>query len=290
MPPSSRVTGATRVIGIFGDPVAHSRSPDMHNAAFRALGLPYVYVPFPVRSAHLRDAARAIRSLGLAGVNVTVPHKEAIVRYVDELGPAARACKAVNTVVHRDGRLYGDNTDGLGFLRSLAERRRSVRGRAVVLIGAGGAARAVLVALMQAGCAQVTVVNRTPANAARLIRAARAAGETPLAAAPLAALQDSQLLARAALVVNGLPLGLHGADFPALAYRATPRTCLFYDLVYGAEPTRFLRNAAQAGRPTLDGRRMLLHQGAAAFALWTGRPAPLRVMSGALSRALRGAD
>lgn len=289
MPPSSRVTGATRVIGIFGDPVAHSRSPDMHNAAFRALGLPYVYVPFPVRSAHLRDAARAIRSLDLAGVNVTVPHKAAIVRYVDELGPAAGLCQAVNTVVHRDGRLYGDNTDGLGFLRSLAERRRSVRGREVVLIGAGGAARAVLVALMQAGCAQVTVVNRTAANAARLIRASRAAGATTLAAAPLAALQDPKLLARTALVVNGLPLGLHGDDVPALAYRATPRTCLFYDLVYGAEPTQFLRNAARAGRPTLDGRRMLLHQGAAAFALWTGRPAPLRVMSGALSRALRGA-
>ena len=290
MPPSSRVTGATRVIGIFGDPVAHSRSPEMHNAAFRALNLPYVYVPFPVRPAHLRDAVRAVRSLDLAGVNVTVPHKEAIVRYVDELSPAASLCKAVNTVVHRDGRLYGDNTDGVGFLRSLAERRRTVRGREVVLIGAGGAARAVLVALMQAGCAQVTVVNRTPANAARLIRASRAAGETPLTAAPLAALQDPKLLERAALVVNSLPLGLHGDDFPALAYRAAPRTCLFYDLVYGAEPPQFLRHAARAGHPTLDGRRMLLHQGAAAFTLWTGRPAPLRVMSGALSRALRGTD
>ena len=278
------------MIGIFGDPVAHSRSPAMHNAAFRALDLPYVYVPFPVRPANLRDAARAIRSLDLAGVNVTVPHKEHIVRYVDELSPAAHSCKAVNTVVHRNGRLVGDNTDGLGFLRSLTERRRSVRGREVVLIGAGGAARAVLVALIQAGCARVTVVNRTPANAARLIRASRAAGSTTLAAAPLAALQDPKLLARAALVVNSLPLGLHGGDFPALAYRAAPRTCLFYDLVYGAEPTRFLRNAAQAGRPTLDGRRMLLHQGAAAFALWTGRPAPLRVMSGALSRALRETD
>ena len=156
----------------------------------------------------------------------------------------------------------------------------------MVLIGAGGAARAVLVALMQAGSAQITIANRTPANAKKLIRAYRSLGTTQLVSAPLDALQDPTLMKRAALVVNSIPLGLHNDTFPALDYGATPRGCLFYDLVYGPQPTVFLQRADHAHRPALDGRRMLLHQGALAFALWTGHPAPLRVMSNALTRSL----
>ncbi len=280
------VNGETRVIGIFGHPIAHSRSPAMHNAAFRALGLPYVYLPFSVPPAALGKATAGIRALNLVGVNVTVPHKEKILRYLDELSPAASLYRAVNTVINRHGTLYGENTDGQGFLRSLAERKRSVRDREVVLIGAGGAARAVLVALIQAGSAQITIVNRTPAHAKKLIRAYHELGPTQLVSAPLNALQDPTRLKRAALVVNSIPLGLHDDTFPALDYGATPRRCLFYDLVYGPQPTPFLQCALHAQRTTLDGRRMLLHQGALAFELWTGYPAPLRVMSSALARSL----
>ena len=280
------VHGETRVIGIFGDPIAHTRSPAMHNAAFRALGLPYVYIPFRVPAAALGKATASMRSLNLVGVNVTVPHKEKILRYLDALSPAASLYRAVNTVINRHGSLYGENTDGQGFLRSLAERKRSVRDREVVLIGAGGAARAVLVALMQADSARITIANRTSANARKLIRASRSLGTTQLVSAPLDALRDPTLLQRAALVVNSIPLGLHNDTFPALDYGATPRRCLFYDLVYGPQPTVFLQRAHRAQRSTLDGRRMLLHQGALAFALWTGHPAPLRVMSNALTRSL----
>ena len=280
------VNGETRVIGIFGNPIAHTRSPAMHNAAFRALGLPYIYIPFCVPSAALGKAAASIRTLNLVGVNVTVPHKEKILRSLDELSPAASLYRAVNTVINRHGTLYGENTDGQGFLRSLSERKRSVRGREVVLIGAGGAARAVLVALIQAGGAQITIVNRTPANAKKLIRTYQSLGPTRLAPAPLEALQDPTLLKRAALVVNSIPLGLHNDTFPALDYGATPRRCLFYDLIYGPQPTVFLQRARHAQRPTLDGRRMLLHQGALAFELWTGHPAPIRVMSNALAQSL----
>ena len=280
------VHGETRVIGIFGAPIAHTRSPAMHNAAFRALGLPYIYVPFLVPPATLGKATASIRTLNLVGVNVTLPHKENILRYLDELSPAASLYRAVNTVINRHGVLYGENTDGPGFLRSLSERNRSVRDREVVLIGAGGAARAVLVALMQAGSAQITIVNRTPAKAKKLIRTYQSLGPTRLIFAPLAALQDATRLKRAALVVNSIPLGLHNNTFPALDYGATSRRCLFYDLVYGPQPTVFLQRAHHAQRPTLDGRRMLLHQGALAFELWTGRPAPLRVMSNALTRSL----
>ena len=280
------VNGETRVIGIFGQPIAHTRSPALHNAAFRALGLPYVYLPFSVPPAALGKATAGIRALNLVGVNVTVPHKEKILRYLDELSPAASLYRAVNTVINRHGSLYGENTDGQGFLRSLAERKRSVQDRDVVLIGAGGAARAVLVALIQAGSAQITIANRTQAHAKKLIRAYQSLGPTQLASASLEALQDPARMKRAALVVNGIPLGLHNDTFPALDYGATPRGCLFYDLVYGPQPTVFLQRAHHAQRPTLDGRRMLLHQGALAFELWTGHPAPLRVMSSALARSL----
>lgn len=280
------VNGETRVIGIFGNPIDHTRSPAMHNAAFRALGLPYIYIPFCVPPAALGKATASMRTLNLVGINVTVPHKEKILRYLDELSPAASLYRAVNTVINRHGTLYGENTDGQGFLRSLSERNRSVQGREVVLIGAGGAARAVLVAFIQAGSARITIVNRTPANAKRLIRAYQSLSPTPLVSAPLDALQDPTLMKRAALVVNSIPLGLHSDTFPALDYGATPRRCLFYDLVYGPQPTVFLQRAHHAQRPTLDGRRMLLHQGALAFELWTGHPAPLRVMSNALTRSL----
>ena len=280
------VNGETQVIGIFGNPIAHTCSPAMHNAAFRALDLPYIYIPFCVPSAALGKATSGIRSLNLVGINVTVPHKEKIVRYLDELSPAASLYRAVNTVINRHGTLYGENTDGQGFLRSLSERKRSVRDREVVLIGAGGAARAVLVALIQADSAQITIVNRTQANAKKLIRAYQSLGTTQLESAPLEALQDPILMKRAALVVNSIPLGLHNDAFPALDYGATPRRCLFYDLIYGPQPTVFLQRARHAQRPTLDGRRMLLHQGALAFELWTGHPAPLRVMSSALTQSL----
>ncbi len=282
------VHGKTQVIGIFGDPIDHTRSPAMQNAAFRALGLPYIYIPFCVSAAALGQATASIRALNLVGVNVTVPHKEKILGYLDELSPTASQYRAVNTVINRHGLLYGENTDGQGFLRSLAERKRSVRDREVVLIGAGGAARAVLVALIRAGSAQITLVNRTQAHAERLIRASQSLGSTQLVSAPLAALQDAALMKRAALIVNSIPLGLHTDTFPALDYAATPRRCLFYDLVYSPQPTVFLRRALQVERPTLDGRRMLLHQGALAFELWTGHPAPLRVMARALSRSLSG--
>ena len=280
------VNGETRVIGIFGQPIAHTRSPALHNAAFRALGLPYVYLPFSVPPAALGKATAGIRALNLVGVNVTVPHKEKILRYLDELSPAASLYRAVNTVINRHGSLYGENTDGQGFLRSLAERKRSVQDRDIVLIGAGGAARAVLVALIQAGSAQITIANRTQAHAKKLIRAYQSLGPTRLVSASLEALQDPARMKRAALVVNGISLGLHNDTFPALDYGATPRGCLFYDLVYGPQPTVFLQRAHHAQRPTLDGRRMLLHQGALAFELWTGHPAPLRVMSSALARSL----
>lgn len=273
------ISGRARVVGIFGDPVEHSRSPAMHNAAFAALGLDWVYVPFRVDGRDLAAAVAAVRALGMAGVNVTVPHKEAVLTHLDDLTPLARQAGAVNTVVNRGGRLCGENTDIAGFERAVKAAGVRVRGRHVVVVGAGGAARAVLVGLGRLGAGRVTIANRTPARA----RALAAEVDGRIAADPVGidVLLDPGYLAGAVLVVNATSAGLSGAPFPPLAYAGTPRECLFFDLVYGAG-TAFLRNARRAQRRAVDGTEMLLHQGAAAFTLWTRRRPPLEVMRAAL--------
>ena len=282
-----KLTGHTRIVGIFGDPITHTRSPAMQNAAFQSCQLPYVYVPLLVHPTDLARAVHSIRALNLAGVNVTVPHKEQIVRHLDSLSEEATLCGAVNTVVNRAGHLFGDNTDGRGFLQSLTEYGLPPQLGEVILIGAGGSARAVLVSLLRAGYGPITIVNRTIANAKALVRRFQNLSTQPVQALSLDALQDAARLQRAALVINSTSVGLHGEQFFPIAYSASPRHCLFYDLLYRPEPTSFLQGAQRVKRAIRDGRAMLLHQGALAFSLWTGVPAPLPIMKRALLRALR---
>ena len=156
-----QISGRTQIVGIIGDPVAHSLSPAMHNAAFRALKLDFAYVAFPVRPAQVRQAIEGIRALGIAGVNVTVPHKERVITWLDSISPTARRAGAVNTIVQRDGRLHGENTDVTGFLHALRDGGFRVRGRRALVIGAGGVARAVVTALAEGKAETVTVANRT---------------------------------------------------------------------------------------------------------------------------------
>ncbi len=273
------VRGSTRVVGIIGDPVDHSLSPVMHNAAFAALGLDWVYVPFPVKEKLLRQAVRALPALGLVGVNVTVPHKEAVLRLLDEVSPLARKVGAVNTIVVRAGRLLGENTDVFGVQQAL--RGVALRGGTALVIGAGGAARAVVAALEQIGVRRVIVANRTLARARNLQRRF----STPafrVEAQPLSSLQDPRYVSVARLVVNTTSIGLHGEKFPAMAVEVSPAECVFFDLVYGRQ-TDFLRQARAAHRRVMDGTEMLLQQGAAAFRLWTGRRPPIEVMRAALA-------
>ncbi|HVO24979.1 MAG TPA: shikimate dehydrogenase [Candidatus Margulisiibacteriota bacterium] len=278
-----QISGRTQVVGIIGDPVAHSLSPAMHNAAFRALKLDYAYVAFPVLAAQVRQAMDGIRALGIAGVNVTVPHKERVIKWLDTVSPTARRAGAVNTIVNRDGRLHGENTDVTGFLRALQDVQFSLRDSRALVIGAGGVARAVLTALAEGKAAGVTVANRTIARARRLVRTFKAA-TLQTTAAPLAVLRDHELLGGIDLVVNATSLGLHGERFFPLHYGATSPSCLFVDLIYGRR-TDFLAHAARSRRRTLDGSGMLVHQGAAAFTLWTGRAAPVAAMRAALRTA-----
>lgn len=272
-----------RLFGVLGEPVEHSLSPTMHNAAFAAAGLPHLYLRYRVPPDRLRPALDEARTLGMGGLNLTVPLKEAVLPLLDAVSPEAGRVGAVNTVLFRDGRLIGDNTDARGFARSLRGHVR-LPGAAAVVIGAGGSARAVGAALVAGGVRRIVVANRTAARAEALVARLRALGTPDVRPAPLTALLRSDVLADAALVVNTTSTGLHGAAV-RVRHAATPRGCLYVDLVYGDRPTPFLAAAARAGRPTLDGTGMLLHQGALAWEAWNRRPAPLGAMARALADA-----
>jgi len=296
------VSGRSRVFGVIGYPVAHSLSPVMHNAAFAALNYPGVYVPFPVEPARLPEAVAGIRALGLGGVNVTVPHKQAVIPFLDEITPAARRAGAVNTVIHREGRLIGDNTDGGGFLRSLREELGiEPRGLNVVILGAGGAARAIAAALLEEGVARLVIANRTRERAEGLVRhlspeqgagAPRGsegrAGELRLPTLLMAmALSDPDLegeVGEADLLIHTTTWGMapHGDVPPLIPARwLNPRTAVC-DIVYVPSETSLLREARARGCRVLPGLGMLLYQGALAFESWTGERAPVAAMRRAL--------
>ena len=279
------ITGRTRLCGILGYPLDHTLSPPMHNAAFAALGLDWAYVPWPVPPDRLGEAVRGLRALAnFAGANVTVPHKEAILPHVDELTAEARAVGAVNTIVRQGDRLTGHTTDGAGLLTDLAEVLAfRPQGARIVIIGAGGAARAAAFALAAAGARRVAILNRSAARASALAGdVGRAIPATEAVAYPLHKYPDDQILGSADLVLNATALGLHAGDPSPLDLAPCRPSTVAYDLVYNPPETGFLREARARGLRAANGLGMLVHQGAAAFALWTGRPAPGDVMRRAL--------
>lgn len=268
------ITGHTKITGLFGDPVTHSLSPAMHNSAYQHLNLPYVYVPFSVARENLPQAVQAIRALNLTGVNITVPHKEAIIPYLDILHHFAERCGAVNTVVNNNGTLTGYNTDGAGFIDSLRENGFDPLGKKVVILGAGGSARAIAAALLDHRVGKIVLMNRT-LEKANIIAAL---GPEKFTVQPLNSNPD---LAGTALVVNTLsiPFKREGGWLLDLSPAAG---ALFYDLRYGKMPADFLTYAREIKSPGLDGLGMLLHQGARAFKLFTGVEAPVREMNSCL--------
>lgn len=283
------INGQTQLLGIIGWPVEHSLSPTMHNAAFAALGLNWVYLPLSVPPGRVEAALRGLLALGFRGANVTVPHKEAVMPHLGCITEVAQAIGAVNTlVVGEDGRLTGDNTDGAGFLAALREAGFEPQGCRALVLGAGGAARAVVYALATAG-AQVTVLNRTSSRAEALIQ--------HLAPAVPPSSLSSQLLHReilaeeathADLLVNATPVGMwpHGEGSPWPDDLPLPSHLTVFDLVYNPLETQLLRQARRVGARTIGGLGMLVHQGALAFELWTGRLPPLEVMRAACERVL----
>jgi shikimate dehydrogenase len=257
----------TALAGVLGFPVAHSRSPDMHNAAFRALGLEWRYVKLPVPPALFAETVRALPSSGFRGANVTIPHKHAALALADDRTPSAAAIGAANTLTFgEDGAIEAHNTDAPGFLAAVGE---DVRGLRALVLGAGGAGRAVAWALREAGAADVAVWNRTPERADEL------AGDLGVTAILRPATCD--------LLVNATSVGLkprldEAATLAALQLDELDPPQIVVDLVYGDEPTPLLGWAARGGSRTVDGREVLVRQGALSFERWTGLEAPIDAM------------
>jgi shikimate dehydrogenase len=270
--------------GILGWPVEHSRSPAMQSAAFRARGLDAHYVCFSVHPDDVGDAVRGLKALGVRGANVTVPHKEAVMRWLDDVTPEARAIGAVNTIVREIDRLVGHNTDASGLTRSLDEADVELDNARVVVLGAGGAARATVVGLAARGVRDIVIAARRVEQAAQLVRElAVVCGATTLEASDLSREALTKRFRDTTLLVQSTSATLANAsgatDFAAqLALDALPNDATVVDLVYKPRETTVLLRAKERGLKTVDGLGMLLHQGALAFELWTHLPAPVDVM------------
>lgn len=270
------ITGHTAVAAVIGDPVAHSRSPAIHNAAFGACGLNWVFVALRTPAGHAAAAITAMRDLGLQGLSVTMPHKHDVAQLVDRLDPLAEHLGAVNCVVWSDGTLVGHNTDASGFVSSVAAAGHTLAGKRVGVLGAGGAARAVVAGSLGAGATDVVVINRSAQRAASAVGLdpTKCVGGVPGDVADVD------------VVVNATPVGM--PDSPGIPPGAEfiHDAQVVVDLVYNPVATALLATARERGADSVDGLGMLIHQAADAFTLWTGQPAPLAAMERAARQAL----
>lgn len=269
------------VAGLIGYPVGHSLSPVMHNAAFQALGM--YDARYDLWETTLEDLPARVESLrepGVLGGNVTVPHKQGVMSLLDEVTETARRIGAVNTVIPADGRLTGDNTDAYGFSQSLRDVVDPATIGQAVVVGAGGAARAVLVSLQEAGISNVIVINRTLERAQRLVEGLAADGQHPIVAGGWDALDD--VTRSAGLIVNATSIGWHGDEMPfdQVIVDVLPSNAVVMDLTY--RQTALLKAAEARKLEAIDGLPMLIHQGARAFELWTGQAPPVDVMTQAV--------
>ncbi len=286
------IDGHTTLVGLIAWPIGHSVSPPMHNAAFAALGLNWCYVPLPVAPGQVAAAVRGAAALGFRGVNVTVPHKQAVIPALDAVAPDAAQFGAVNTIViDRDAAgaptTTGHNTDYQGFLGSLRQGGFEPAGKSAVVVGAGGAGRAVVFGLLRAGARDVLVLDMQPQQVESLLSDLGGNG-APLRTAPLSTETLVESARAAELLVNATPVGMS----PKVAASIWPEPLPFpahltvFDLVYNPQETQLLRQARAAGALSIDGLDMLVRQGAIAFELWTGQPAPFAVMRAACEQAL----
>ncbi len=280
------ISGKTKIYGIFGYPVEHTFSPGMHNAAFKKLNMNACYIPFAVPPDRLAEAAQALIPLNLQGVNITVPHKEKIIPFLDELSKEARLIGAVNTIELKEGRLIGHNTDGRGFLRSLKEQARfNPKGKTFFLVGSGGAARAVVFSLALAGASAIWIRDIDSQKADVLAENVREKTGVDVRSIPESSIPASAK--EADCLINATPLGLKKNDPLPLSGTFIQSKHLVCDLVYNPPATALLKAARAKKAKILSGLGMLLYQGVIAFEIWTGEKAPASIMKAALIRQLK---
>jgi shikimate dehydrogenase len=268
-----KISGKTKVIGLLGYPVEHSLSPSMHNAAFAHLELDYCYVTFSVKPDLLEHAVKGIRALSLRGVNVTIPHKQKVMSFLDRIDDEASFIGAVNTVMNEDGVLTGFNTDGRGFMESLAEAGISVEGKTVLVVGAGGACRAISYHLSR-HAASLLIFDIDGMKVSALV------DDLSAIRSNVSRVRNLTSLHGADIVINATPLGMKDSDPNPLDLSLIAREMTVCDLIYKETP--LLKAAAARGCKTQDGLGMLLHQGVLAFEIWTGIKPPVEVMRNAI--------
>ncbi len=282
-----RISGNTKVVGIFGDPIEQSLSPYMHNAAFDAMGIGCVYVPFHVRSDAIEDALGAVKALDMRGVNLTIPHKELALEFLDEVDKEAADIGAVNTVVNKDGRLIGYNTDGRGYLESLKlETDFDPKGKSIVVVGAGGSARSISYTFALEGVSSVTLLNRTVERAKAL--ADEYSKKFPDVEFNSGTLTECETYKDADLFVNTTSMGMlgkGGADAP-IDVSVISTSAIVSDIVFMPIDTPFIKAAEARGIKTHKGLGMLIHQGVLSFELWFEEAPPVDVMRFAAVQAL----
>jgi len=283
----NRITGSTRICGIIGDPVEHSMSPVMHNAAFEALGLNYVYLPFRVHREGLKAAISGMRALNIAGLNVTIPHKMAVIPLLDKLDLLAGRIGAVNTIANENGELAGYNTDASGFLQALRAQGVESEGKRIVILGAGGAAKGISFILAEAG-ASLVILNRTLYRAKELASQIAQDCQRKMEAMTLNEANLKRAFDRADILVNTTSVGMTpDVDRSPVPGNLLGSRLVVSDIVYNPLETRLLREAKAAGARTIDGLDMLVWQGALAFEKWTGQKAPFEIMKQAAIKALQ---
>lgn len=281
------VSGKTKVFCVIGDPIEHSLSPIMHNAAFKHLKIDAVYVAFKVKEEVLEDAVKGMRSFGICGMNVTMPHKTAIINYLDENDSAAKFVGAVNTVLNADGKLVGFNTDGIGALRALKENGVKTRGKRFLLLGAGGAGRAIAFQLAQEAD-ELVILNRDVSKARLLADTLRKRFNKKVVGDRLSRDVLKNWIEDAGVLINATSVGMYPNQNGTPVDKSLLRPGLtVMDIVYNPVETRLLKDAKSVEAKVIHGTEMLVFQGAASFEIWFNKPAPVNVMREAIMKKLQ---
>jgi shikimate dehydrogenase len=272
------ITAKTRLFGVIGDPVEHSLSPAMHNAAFNSLGFDGVYLAFRVHPDGVGNAIAGVRALDIVGLNVTMPHKKAVISYLDKIDETTKFLNAVNTIHNKDGKLYGLNTDGIGAIKALKENGVNPKRKKVLLLGAGGAARALAYSLVQEAD-ELALLNRNVDGAKELASVLKRKAKAKVAADRLTPSVIQERLKNADILINATSVGMKpNADESLVAPKWLRPDLAVMDIVYNPVETRLAKDAKSAGAKVVSGVEMLIYQGAASFQIWTGKPAPIEIM------------
>jgi len=276
------ISGKTQVYAVIGDPIEHSLSPVIQNAAFNALNMNCVYTAFRVKNSDVANTLTGMRALGIMGLNVTMPHKETVIAYLDWIDDTAKFLKSVNTIHHKDGKLLGYSTDGTGTLRALKENGSDPQGKKVVILGAGGAARAITYSLIQEAD-ELVVLNRTVSKAKELAEALKRKFNKKISIGSLSSNDIKEKISDSDILLNTTSVGMKPNINQSLISPDNLKSDMtIMDIVYNPYETQLVKDAKVAGVKVVSGLEMLIYQGAAAFEIWTGQQAPVQVMRKAI--------